>query len=107
MMNRIEHLLWILSEECDEVGQRTSKAARFGLDEVEPEQELTNEARIMYELNDVVAVVEMLQAEGALKTSLDREKVEAKKLKVEKYLLHSKKCGTLEESETARDEPVV
>lgn len=45
-MKRHEHLLSILAEECCEVGQRVSKALRFGLDEVQPGQDLSNAERI-------------------------------------------------------------
>lgn len=59
-MNRTEHLLWVLAEECAEVAQRASKAARFGLDEVQPGQALTNEERLWQEMCDLCAVGEML-----------------------------------------------
>lgn len=51
-MNTTEHLLTIVSKECNEVAQRVSKALRFGLREVEPGQEQNNLARIIYEFND-------------------------------------------------------
>lgn len=89
-MNRTEHLLTILAEECAEVAQRSSKALRFGLKEIEPGQSLTNEQRICYELNDLLGVVSML---GLL--NIDLESIEAKKIKVETFLEYSRKQGTL------------
>lgn len=92
-MNRTEHLLWVLAEECAEVAQRASKAARFGLDEVQPGQELTNEERLWQEMCDLCAVGEMLitlRGQGGL----NRVAVDAKKEKVEKFLLYSAECGT-------------
>lgn len=92
-MNRLEHLLWVLAEECAEVAQRASKAARFGMDEVQPGQELTNEERLWQEMNDLCATGEMLitlRGQGGL----NRSAVDAKKAKVEKFLLYSAECGT-------------
>jgi hypothetical protein len=96
-MNRLNHLLWVLAEECAEVAQRASKAARFGMDEVQPGQPLTNEERIWQEMNDLAALGEMLIA---LRGSggLSRDAIEAKKEKVEKFLLYSAECGTLNPS---------
>lgn len=93
-MNRQEHLLTILAEECAEVAQRATKALRFGLDEVQPGQDLTNAERIVVELTDLFAVVLMLEEEGHL--VLDGSGGEnAKRAKVEKYLLLSEMLGTL------------
>lgn len=96
-MTRIEHLLTILAEECTEIGQRASKAIRFTPSEVQPGQELTNAERIMYEFRDLQAVMEMLEDEGILPSIWLRDvtAIEAKKAKVEKFLLHSAECGTL------------
>ncbi len=60
-MTRTELLLTVLAEECVETAQRVSKAIRFTLEEIQPEQELTNAQRIVYEFNDIVAVMEVLQ----------------------------------------------
>lgn len=98
-MTRTEHLLIIASEECIEIAlamaQRTSKALRFSLLEVQPAQPFTNAERIMAEFDDLVAVVEMLQHEGILPAS-SNERVDAKKRKVEEFLLFSAEQGTLQ-----------
>jgi len=94
-MNRQEHLLTILAEECAEVAQRASKALRFGLGEVQPGQELTNAERIEGELTDLFSVVLMLVDEGHLVLK-DRQGDEAaKRAKVEKFLRLSEQLGTL------------
>lgn len=97
-MTRTDHLLWILAEECCEVAQRASKAARFGLDEVQPGQELTNALRIVGELADLMAVMEMIRDENPFVLSYENfdEMIAAKKTKVETFLAYSRKCGTLE-----------
>jgi len=90
-MNRTEHLLFKLAEECAEVTQEASKAAIFGMDEVMPGQPLNNRERVMKELNDVFAIAEMLGLHH-----VDRPAIEAKKSKVEHYMDYAEKeCGTL------------
>lgn len=96
-MNRREHLLTILAEECAEVAQRISKALRFGLEEVQPGQELTNAERISQELSDLHAVAEMLCEEGVELLTWPYEALDAKQAKVERFLLHSADNGTLVE----------
>ena len=96
-MTRPEYLLTLLSEECVETSQRASKAIRFGLDEIYPEQDLTNGQRITYEFNDIVAVMEILKSEGFLDIVIDRKAIELKKNKIEKYFNYSKEeCGTVD-----------
>lgn len=93
-MNRTEHLLTILAEECVEVAQRASKALRFGLDEAQPGQPYTNAERIMIEFDDLLAAQSMLQDEGLLPTS-DPHRIAGKVAQVEQMLLRSQECGTL------------
>jgi hypothetical protein len=95
-MTRAEHLLWILAEECAEVAQRASKAARFGLEEVQPGQALTNAQRTKAEMVDLVAVWGKLCQEGLVEPiRIDDPGIEAKQEKIEKYLEYSRDCGTL------------
>ena len=96
-MTREEHLLSILIEECAEVQQRATKALRFGMDDpkgTEPGQNLTNENRLYYEINDLLAAITLLGEERQKQYSnfsLQQEKMQ----KVEKYLKLSQKIGTL------------
>lgn len=92
-MTRTEHLLVILMEECAEIQKEASKALRFGLDDHHPDYE-SNRKRLANEMADFMGIVEMLQDENDLEL-IDYEKVNAKKIKVEKYLEYSKNCGTL------------
>ncbi|CAK0767358.1 conserved hypothetical protein [Gammaproteobacteria bacterium] len=94
-MTRNENLLTILGEECVETAQRVSKAIRFTLEEIQPEQELTNAQRIVYEFNDILAVMEILQEEGVFDKVIDREAIDKKKIKVAKYLAYSTQIGTV------------
>lgn len=103
-MTRTEHLLFILAEECAEVAQRASKAARFGLAEVQPGQAKTNARRIADEMNDLIAVYQMLAgpvvsptmplfAYGTPKAYM--ADILEKQAKVEKFLKYSEECGTV------------
>jgi len=94
-MTREEHLLTILIEECNETAQRATKALRFGLQEIQPEQDLTNAERIVYEFNDIVAIMELLYAEESVPKIFDAVSAGVKKIKVEKYLAYSAELGTL------------
>ena len=97
-MNRKEHLLTILGEECSELHQEISKALRFGMYE-QRDLPTSNVERIQKEFNDVIALVEMINdfyQENIFCTDFDL--IKAKTEKVEKYLLYSKELGTLTEN---------
>jgi len=95
-MNRTDHLLDILAEECSEVAIRVSKALRFGLEEIQPGQTLTNRQRIMVEVNDLYASLKMLHDDGIIDPNPDPDAVQAKIAKVETFLAYSAKCGRLD-----------
>jgi hypothetical protein len=99
MMTRQQYLTLILGEECSEVAQMTSKINRFGLHEIFPDQPLTNAQRLHLELDDLTAMVEMLNEECGLDYTPNRERIEAKKHKVNKYAVYSKHLGMLENSD--------
>lgn len=88
-MNRSEHLLTCLSEECAETAQRVSKALRFGLDEVQSGQDLTNRARIAEEYRDLVAVMNILCEEGIMhpfELAVSQAQVDTKRAKIERFM---------------------
>ena len=86
------YLLDCLIEECAEVIQRATKAKRFGLLEIQPEQPLTNQERIVGELNDLVGAANLL-----LRTDhwQDSEAITAKEFKVLEFMEYSRECGVL------------
>ena len=94
-MNRKEHLLTILAEECMEIGKECTKALRFGLEDHHPTQTGTNSQKIDDEYNDLIAVIGMLNDEGFLDVRISVDKIKKKVERVEKYLLYSKEHGTL------------
>jgi hypothetical protein len=102
-VNREEHLLTCLAEECAEVAQRVSKALRFGLDEVQPGQDLTNAQRISEELRDLVAVAHILGQEEILDPRLTLPGsgcVMMKRSKIERFMAISVEHGALASVDT-------
>jgi hypothetical protein len=96
-VNYREHLLTIVAEEALEVAHRASKALRFGLLEIQPGQELNNAARLVGEFHELIAALEMLHDEAHIRLALvERKAVDAKKVKVEKFLAYSREQGTLQ-----------
>jgi NTP pyrophosphatase (non-canonical NTP hydrolase) len=94
-MTKKEYLLVVLAEECNEVAQRVAKILRFGFVDpkgTEPGQPYTNKDRLILELNDLLAVVEMVFEDQDIVSQMLKED---KKKKVKKYLELSKKLGTL------------
>lgn len=93
-MNYLEHMLSIVGEECNEVGQRCSKAARFGMDEVQPGQPMNNADRILQEFNDLVGAMEILYGKP-VQDLLNPDQIAEKHLKIAKYMDYSRSVGTL------------
>lgn len=94
-MNKIEHLLTCLIEECAEVQKLAAKALRFGLDDHAPDSSATNSEDIAGECTDLLAIMEMLESEGIIPPFGDARLIQAKKDKVEKYMEYAKGRGTL------------
>jgi len=96
-MNRQEHLMTILGEECSELHQELCKALRFGLFDYNPDEpaSLDNAERISNEFNDLLALVDMVNIETDGIMYRDEGRVAKKREKVERYLRYSEKCGTL------------
>lgn len=97
-MNRIEQLLTILIEEAAEVQQATTKILRFGLEEgrdISAREYGNNVERLRHEINHVRAMIKMLEKEG-IDLHINVDTMNRKRDTVEKYLLYSKECGTME-----------
>lgn len=92
-------LLTLLAEECTEVGQRASKAVRFGLDEIQKGQELTNRERLHQELVDIITVVQYLNYEYNFDfdfDNIDWKVVGVKKERIDKYMKYSANLGRVD-----------
>ena len=94
-MNREEHLLTVLMEECSEVQKDICKSLRFGLSDAYKENKPLNRENITTELTDLIAVAQMLVEEGFIDDFMSKEEINNKKLKVEKFLKYSESVGKL------------
>lgn len=95
-MNKIEHLFECLNEECAEVIQAVCKTNRFAIYGTYPDGRKNLDV-IVYELNDVFAVVELLIESGVdLTRVLNREQIEAKKIKVVEMMKLAIERGSLQ-----------
>ena len=101
-MNRTEHLLTCLIEECAEIQKAAAKALRFGLDDHAPGDTATNAEDIADELLDLAAVMEMLEQEGIIPKPGAGKSTQRKKDKVEKYIKYARGRGTVSDEQPCR-----
>lgn len=92
-MNLKDYLLACVSEEGGEIVQAAGKALRFGLLDKNPKSEGANWTDLRKEVHDLIAVYEMLCDEFDRVETLDRDLIEAKKVKVEHYMNYSAGLG--------------
>lgn len=93
-MNKQEHLISRLAEESIEVAKECLKANSFGINDNYTGKSVKK--KIIHELNDLFAVIEMLQDEGALPMIIVSDRlIESKKRKVIKFMKYAHKKGTL------------
>lgn len=98
-MNTTEHLLTCAGEEATEIAQDVCKSLRFGLDDrnVLNPAGPTNRERLINELNDLEAVVEMLVAFNILPVDWRSEKKKAIKSMTLSFLVnYARKVGALQ-----------
>lgn len=99
MKTELTHLLFCLAEECGELQQDVGKAGRFGVFDIKPNTSSSNWDTMRNELHDIVAVYEMLCAILKEDTVLDREMIEAKKIRVLEYMEYARDRSQLGLSE--------
>ena len=85
---RVREILEILHEECNEVGQRISKAQRFGLDEIQEGQSLTNAERIAIEVGDLHEMLYMAVNEDIIDLTYIEIGQVNKRRQLKKYMQH-------------------
>lgn len=90
-----DYLLACISEESGELVQAAGKALRFGLLDKNPNSDSTNWVDLRKEVHDLIAVYEMLCDEFDRVETLDRDLIEAKKVKVKHYMDYSESLGRL------------
>lgn len=98
-MNKQEHLLTKLNEECLEVAKVVDKINCFGIDDVNilhldgP----TNRFRLVDELNDLKASIEMLEEAGIIPKDWESTyKKQQKKDKVNRLMWYARQNGALQ-----------
>lgn len=96
MLNSLQHTLLKLAEEGAEIAQIASKTMQFGPSEVMPGQPLNNFERTHLEIDDLFAVVELLNEHHGFGYAPNRERIEAKKAKIATYRAFSVALGLAE-----------
>jgi hypothetical protein len=100
-VNRVEHILSCVAEECNETGQRALKAQRFGMDETQPGRDDFNWQRLMGEFHDLLGAVELLQEERPdipwPTPNERRAAMDKKKDRIRTYMAYAVEQGTLQE----------
>lgn len=97
MMTQEQYLLGKLAEEALEVAKEALKGQQFGLDEINPESNHSNREDTHKELDDLLAIIEML-CELGFDYIPSEERVAAKKIKVLKFLEKSISLGKVQPS---------
>ena len=83
---REQEILVILIEEAAEVQQRATKALRFGLPEIQPEQDLTNRTRLSEEIGDMLCTMDMAFEEGVIERPAAEFSYKRKEQRLEQYM---------------------
>lgn len=95
-MNKTEHLLTCLIEECSEVQKEATKALRFGLNDSWKGKNTPVE-NLVLELYDILGVINMLEKEGIIPhIYFDSEKVEEKRRRILHYMEYAITTGALQ-----------
>ena len=91
----LSYNLNLLSEEASEVIQAVSKIIRFGEMSVSPYENRANIFLLIKEINDFMAVVELLQEHYGVPI-LCKDQIDKKKAKIAEYKIYSQNEGLLE-----------
>ena len=102
-MNIKEHLLTIIAEESTEIAKDALKSLRFGAENSYPEGDKSNAEKLFIEFIELAAAIELLAQEDdffkeifkKFEDELGTEVYNKKKYRIEEYLIHSCKLGTL------------
>ncbi len=94
-MNKTEHLLVCLIEECNEIAQDVCKILRFGLDDTNPLTNESNRKKLRKELADLEGVIQLLNENTDIDFSMLQDDINNKKDKVKWYMNYAIERGTL------------
>ncbi len=98
-MNEQQYLLTCISEEAVEVAKDATKAIRFGLYDMHKDNGMiSNAVRLIQELNELIALVELAGTKGYLDLSMLNDPIikNNKIMKYEKYAEYARQNGTLD-----------
>lgn len=95
-MTRTQYLLNRLAGEASEVAHIALKSQEFGMHEVYAPTGLSNADRTHLELDDLNAVVELLNGESNFGYTPSRERIDEKKKKIAKYYAYSVSIGQVD-----------
>lgn len=95
-MSNEQFMLLKLSEEAIEVSKECSKAIQFGMDEIYPAIGITNRDRIRAELQDLFAIIQIMNEDCGLDFVPSQEAVEIKRSKLQHYQQYSRDLGKVE-----------
>lgn len=96
-MTEEQYLLVKIAEEAGEVVQAALKCAHLGIDNKEFEWARTNSQTLKQELNDLFAVVEMLEGSSDCDLGLDSSLINAKIEKVGHWMKYSQVLGLVKD----------
>lgn len=95
-MNLVENLFLTAAEEAAELAQKFTKASRFGLESTNPKTERKAAEDIVWEFNDLLAVIELLKDRGIQFAGIgDPVAIQAAKKKLIEHMEVSVQAGTL------------
>ena len=95
-MTREQFLYTKLAEECNEVAHICSKIVQFGAQDYHPHTHIQNVQALHGELNDMKAVIQMLNDECGMGYRIDVQGIEKKKAKINKWAAISTEMGFVE-----------
>lgn len=96
MNTKINHLLACIGEECGEIQQVIGKSLRFGTFDINPKTKQSNFSELRCEVHDLIAVYQMLCTEFSKDSTLDKNLIDMKQIKVEKYMQYARDIGKLD-----------
>ena len=102
-MNNLQYLLVKLAEEAGEVAKNSLKTTQFGINSVINGTAVNNFKMTHSELDDLLAIVEMLNEECAFGYTPNEVAIARKKIKVDNYRKISTQLGHVNINELNRN----
>jgi hypothetical protein len=95
-MNKTEHLLTCLIEECAEIQHAAAKALRFGPQDGYPGADTTNAQDIAREVTELIAVIDLCREHGVFGQPGEAKAIyDSKRKRVAEFMEYAKTTGAL------------